>query len=337
MRTLISAILIFFIAATPVRADQKVFAMNGWAGYRFDDDGHYAHCAAQIYSVAGGTALVLSVRRDDSLGIVATFPGWWLRPGEILDAEVTIDGHLIADRVEAFDRRSVRILYITSEDVAAAYRTIAAGKVIQIALPSGRFAFPLKKPDQVLAALVQCNEAAVTAEFNSPEHKGSMRRSKAERVEQAEALTYVVNLLNAAGFSGQVYLQPSEYREALPEYDVVWRYPDGTLGAAALFVNAHKDDLDTASSNILSGEAAFCRGNFSSGVKRKEQTAATYRKEMFTSCDMGDKARETYYVINITKQGLLMAVGTIALTAGQRETVDDTGEAISRGADQVSF
>lgn len=336
MKRLIFAAIALLAVIASANANERVFGMKGWEGRRFEEDGHYSHCAAEIFSVAGGTHLVLSIRRDDSLGIMVTLPAWRLRPHETMAGQVTIDGKPIADRVEALDETSVRILYFDEEEVASAYQAIASGKVIQVTLPTGRFTFPLKVPDQVLAALSKCNEAAVTAEFNAPEAAGISRQSKAERVDQAEALTYVVNLLSAAGMSGQVYLQPSEYRDILPEYDVVWRNRDGTFGAAALYVNAHRSDLDLASSNIRSGEAAFCDGNFTSGVMRKEQTNSLYRKEMFTSCDTGEKVRETYYVINVTRQGMLMAVGTIALTAGQRQTVEDTGEAIARGA-QISF
>lgn len=345
MKTLISAILLVFIVVAPASAEQTVFRMNGWEGSRYDEGGSYTHCAAEAYRVSASSILALairrdilalSIRRDGSLGILASSPQWMLRPGETMDAEVLIDGKRVADHVEAIDYTAVRVLFTTPGEIKAAGHAIANGEIIEIRTRAGRFAFKLKTPNEVLEALAQSNDTAITAEFDAPERAGALRRSKAERVDQAEAMTYVVNLLSAAGMSGQVYLQPSEYRDILPEQDVVWRNPDGTIGTAALYVNARRGDLDLASGNILSGEAAFCDGNFTSGVKRKEEAENALLKEMFTTCDMDSKVRETYYVIHATRQGLLMAIGTIALTTGQREVVEDTGKAIARGA-QMSF
>lgn len=336
MKTLISAFLFFCAVTVPANADQKVFAMNGWEGRRYDKDGAYSHCAAETYRVMLGTVLVLSVRPDGSLAIAAQSPLWYFRPDAIVAAEVMIDGTLIANQAEAIDINALRVVYRNPGEVRDAYETVANGKVITIRTSSGKFSFALKTPGKVLDALIKCNEQAVAEEFRAPEPGGlgAVRQSRTQRVDQAEAMVYVVNLLSAAGMTGQVYLQPSEYRDVLPDYDVVWENPDGTLGAAALYTGARRSDLDLATSNILSGEAAFCQGNFASGVKKKEESETFFLKEMFTTCDMDESVRETYYVVYVSEKGLLMAVGTIALTSGQQELVEDTGAAIARGAER---
>lgn len=336
MKTIFAAILLLLAAPSLASADELAFEIGPWQGHRMDHDGVFSHCAA-LNLPREDEALILAIGRDGQLAVAARSGDWKFKEGATLMATVTVDGVLIANQVEATGKRAIRFVYTDAEEATQVYDAIAAGHAITIRTPSGAVTFSLADAPQVLEALIGCARKAIAQETGGDPGDGAYQDSQAVRVERSEAMVFVVNMLATAGLTGQVYLQPSEYRDVLPYYDVVWRNPDGTLGAATLFSHAAKGDLDTAASNILGGETARCKGNFISGVRKSEDTDSATTKELFTTCEAEDGARETYYVIYVTDDGLLLATGTISLTAGQQHTVEETGAAIARGLNERSF
>jgi hypothetical protein len=337
MKTIFAAFLLLLAAPDLASADELAFEIGPWQGHRLDHDGVFSHCAA-LNLPREDEALILAIGRDGQLAVAARSGDWKFKEGATLMATVTVDGVLIANQVQATGKRAIRFVYTDAEEATQVYDAIAAGHAITIRTPSGAVTFSLADAPQVLEALIGCAQKAIAQETGDDPDVGNIYQdSQAVRVERSEAMVFVVNMLAAAGLTGQVYLQPSEYRDVLPDYDVVWRNPDGTLGAATLFSHAAKGDLDTAASNILGSETARCKGNFISGVRKSEDTDSATTKELFTTCEAEGGARETYYVIYVTDDGLLLATGTIALTAGQEQTVEETGAAIARGLHGLSF
>lgn len=332
MKSIFVACVLLLAMASAASADELAFEMGPWQGHRMEDSGTFSHCAAINYP-RRDEVLILAIGRDGQLAVAARSPDWKFNDGAVLMATVTVDGDLIANQVQATDERAIRFVYTNDAEAAEVYKAISAGRVITIRTPSGSTTFSLAYAHEALEALIGCARDALARESDAnPGVAG--QTGQAVRVDKSEAMVFVVNMLAAAGLTGQVYLQPSEYRDVLPEYDVAWRNPDGTLGAAALFSKAARSDLELAASNILGGEAARCEGDFVSGVRKSEQTAATSTKELFTTCEFDQGVRETYYIIYLDDGGLLLATGTISLASGQKAAVEETGEAIVRGLER---
>ncbi len=337
MKRIFALFLLLFAGGSPAWADDPAFEIGSWQGHRIDHDGAFSHCAAT--NVSGGEdILILAVGGSGVLAVAASAPGWKFRKGATLMAAVMVDDDLIADQVQVTDTDTIRLVYENASEAARVYQTISAGRRLTIRTPAGSASFDLAAAPQALGALVGCVQQALAHEGGASDEVGAIyQESEAVRMERSEAMVFVVNMLAAAGLTGQVYLAPSEYRDTLPDFDVAWRNPDGTLGAAALFSNAGDADMELAARNILGLEAARCRGDFASGVRRSRETESAAIKELFTTCSSDDGDLETYYVVYVTDDGLLLATGTLALTAGQNDAVEDTGEAIARGLQEHSF
>ncbi len=335
MKTLIFAVLFCCVVAMPARANEPAFTLNGWEGWRIYERGVYSHCGAMIYSPASNSTLVLALGRDDSLAILVESDQWRIRSGETIRAEVTIDGKLIAEWIEGTDRRTVRIIYDNPSEADLAYEAIAHGQLLMIRVGRDRFSFRLRTPGQVLDALAKCNDAALAGRAQT-RRGGDTRLTKAGRVDQAAAMVHVANLLSAAGIKGQIYLQRLQFPDVLTDADVVWRYDNGAYGSAQYYVNAHRSDLDLVSTDILASEARYCQGNFSSGVREKEEIARNFHKVMVTACETAEGVRNSQYIIELTPAGLLQTIGTVALTVDSEEMVEETSDAVARGM-ELSF
>jgi hypothetical protein len=331
---LFCAALFWLLAVLPAAhaSDDRIFTIGHWEGFRFSEDGAFSHCAAMTLP-NGRDALVLAIGRGGELAISIASDRWKLKEGTTLMATLSVDGQSLADQLWANDKRSLLIRYETEDQAINAYEVLSRGRVLSVRTPAGSATFGLTDASPVLDALVQCVEEAVAAEQPAG-HAGTATASRAVRVERAELMAYVVNLLSEAGMTGHTFLAPSEFQEALPDYDVVWRNADGTVGAATMFTNAARSDLDLASANTVAMDAARCPGDFVSGVRKSEQTETAFIKEVFTRCGADGAAEEAYYVMSVTNEGVLLATATIALDAGDAEDVERTGAAIGRGIEE---
>ena len=327
-------VALFLLCATtsPAAADELAFEFGQWQGHRMDQDGAFSHCAALSFP-REDESLILAIGRDGQRAGAARSSEWKFKEGAVLMATVTIDGDLIASQIQATASHEVRFVYADADEANEAYKAIAAGRLMSFRTPSGTASFSLSGAPQVLDALIGCVGQALAEEGGTS--KPALSAGQAVRLDPTEAMVQVVNMLAAAGMSGQVYLSPSEYKDMLPDFDVAWRNPDGTLGAAALYSNARRDDLDVASTNILTGDAARCRsGSFVSGVRKSGETARSFSKELFTACEDGEDSIDAYYVMSVTRDGLFFATVTIAFASGQQEVVEEKGAALARGIEQ---
>jgi hypothetical protein len=331
MRLIFAIMLALCAAISPAAAEdgEKVFSVGTWEGFRLMEGQQFSHCAAFTMPNADD-ALILAIDRNGDLAISIAMGDWRHTRGATLMASVVIDGIQIANEVSVIDKRSVAINYRDDEQAEEAYKLLAKNGVLTIRTPSGAATFSLAGADRALAALVQCGQESMAME------SGGSPASKAMRMDRAEVMVYVVNLLAKAGLTGQTYLAPADFEEILPGYDVAWRNEDGTVSGATIFTNAVPADMELVSSRIVGNDAAICTDNFASGVTKSQASDSTMTKELFTSCGSGSGTIDAHYALYVSQEGILFATATIALSAGNKENVEETGNALALGL-QRSF
>ena len=81
----------------------------------------------------------------------------------------------------------------------------------------------------------------------------------------SEAVAFASNLLASAGITDYQLIDPA--KNPMPNFDVVWTYANGIIGAIAGYKDMGAVDLDEAANVVMADDAKNCKGDFASGKK----------------------------------------------------------------------
>ena len=82
---------------------------------------------------------------------------------------------------------------------------------------------------------------------------------------RARRWSFASNLLASAGITNYQLIDPA--KNPMPNFDVVWTYANGIIGAIVGYKDMGAVDLDEAANVVMADDAKVCKGDFASGKK----------------------------------------------------------------------
>ena len=315
LRFALGAVLILGLTA-PARA----FISGVWqGGPDHDEDGRFIDCTMTAQA-GSGILLAFVISRDGAWGLALADERWELNVGAVEDIELKIDAQAPVKAIaKVVDRHGILVPLADDDALVAAMRR---GKSLAISTQTGAFSFELTGTSAALAELAACvaeNLAAEKVRSVKPESKRPNEHAAADPepvtpvarepnrlFSESEARGFAGELLSAAGIENYRLIDPSE--NPMPSFDAVWIYPNGIVGAVAVFKELGRLDLDQAARTVTADDARNCKGTFASGEKASKGKDATQVRRLFTSCHSGGKSVEIHYTLVETNSGNLIQI-----------------------------
>jgi hypothetical protein len=124
-------------------------------------------------------------------------------------------------------------------------------------------------------------------------------------------VSFASNLLSSAGIANYELVEAA--KNPMPNFDVVWTYPNGMIGAIAAFKDMGAVDVGEAANVVMADDTKNCQGDFSSGKKIAEDEDGIHIKRVFTACRTGGTKVEIHYTLLKTESGHLYQLAHLNL------------------------
>jgi len=136
----------------------------------------------------------------------------------------------------------------------------------------------------------------------------------------SEAVVFASNLLASAGITGYQMMDPA--KNPMPNFDAVWTYQNGIMGAIAGYKDMGSVDLDEAASVVMADDSKSCKGDFASGKKQSSPADTIRVKRLFTACRTDDSSLEIHYTLFKTDSGHLVQIAHMKMGDATGDVAD---------------
>ena len=288
--------------ATPTGA----FKSGGWeGGANRDETGRFSDCTMTA-NYRSSITLGFIISRDFGWGLVLVNDKWKLDVGSAQPVTLAIDSREpIPSTAKVVD---VHGILVPLENEGPVVNAMRDGRRLAVVTPSGKISFRLTGTRAAIATLAGCvsdnlegeRAAGGTAAFAALEAKppGENQDNANRLFAGSEAVVFASNLLASAGITNYQLIDPA--KNPMPNFDVVWTYANGIIGAIVGYKDMGAVDLDEAATRVMADDSKVCKGDFSSGKKPSE--AANVRR-LFTACRTDGKSIEIHYTLVKTESG----------------------------------
>jgi hypothetical protein len=299
--------------ATPAAA----FKSGGWEGQaNTDETGKFSDCTMTA-SYASGITLAFIISRDLAWGLVLVDDKWTLQIGAAEDITLAIDKTApIPALAKVVDAHGILVPLETSGPLVAAMRR---GHRLSVVTPWGKASFRLSGTSNALTQLAACvsehleaeKQTGSTSAIAALDAKPSAGDAAHRLFTDSEAVVFASNLLASAGITNYTLIDPA--KNPMPNFDVVWSYSNGIIGALAGYKDMETVDLDEVAAVVIADDAKSCSGDFASGKKQDEDADGIAVHRIFTACHTGDQSVEIHYTLLKTPSGHLIQLAHMNL------------------------
>ena len=316
--------LLMATALLALASPASAFKSGAWDGQaNHEDNGRFRDCT-MLAEYKSGITLAFIISRDFEWGLVLANDKWNLEVGSVQDVSLRIDSRKpISTVAKVVDAKGLLIPLENSDAVVEAMR---GGRLLTIVTDSGSVPFRLTGTRKAIALLAACVTAALETEKTtsgntafsalqakpsapppSDDSSGTRNRLFAGN----EAARFAANLLASAGIDDYQLIDPDQ--NPMPNFDVVWTYDNGIVGALAGYDDMDTVDLDEATAQVMADDAKNCKGDFASGRKQSEPAATVSVRRLFTACRTDEQLLEIHYTMFKTGAGHLIQIAHIDL------------------------
>lgn len=294
----------------------SAFSAGGWEGKASrDDSGKFSDCTMTA-DYKNGVMLAFIISRDFDWGLVLVKDDWTLKPGDTEPVSLEIDDReAIQSTGKIIDPKGILVPLENADPVVSALRN---GTQLTVAMPAGTFSFELGGTRDAIAALAGCvadnlqQEAAQNGVTVAARETKSTSPDNSHRLFSGqEAATFTSSLLSAAGVANYQLVAPD--KNPMPNFDVVWTYPNGMIGALAAFKDMESVDVGEAANVVMADDTKNCQGDFSSGKKIATDEGGVHVKRVYTVCRSGGSTVEIHYTLFKTESGHLYQLAHLNL------------------------
>ncbi|MGZ5915830.1 MAG: hypothetical protein ACXWJ4_00680 [Methyloceanibacter sp.] len=319
---LVLALGLAIVATLPANA----FQSGEWEGQASTDEtGKFSDCTMTASDKSGFT-LAFIISRNFEWGLVLVDDTWGLAVGTAEEVTLTIDKRApIPAEAKVVDAHGILIPLENSGPVVDAMRH---GELLTVATQAGKFSFRLSGTRNAIALLAACVSDELEAE-KAKEGNSAFAALEAKQPADtthrlftgSEAALFTSHLLTSAGITNYTLIAA---HNPMPNFDVVWTYANGIIGALAGYKDMVSVDLDEAATVVMADDAKSCKGDFASGKKLSEPANAVTVRRLFTSCRTGDQSVEIHYTLLKTESGHLIQIAHMSLgdATGDAATAD---------------
>jgi hypothetical protein len=321
------------VATLLVCGQASAFKSGNWNGdANNDDDDKFRDCT-MLSEYNSGITLAFIITRDFDWGLVLANDKWNLEVGSTQQITLAVDSRQpIPATAKAVDAKG---LLISLENTGPVVDAMRHGRMLNIATDSGAVSFRLTGTRDAIAKLAKCVSNHIEAEktksgdqaFAALESKPKASAGNTESQNQnrlftsSEAVAFASNLLAAAGITGYQMMDPA--KNPMPNFDAVWTYQNGIMGAIAGYKDMGSVDLDEAASLVMADDSKNCKGDFASGKKQSSPTDSIGVKRLFTACRTDHSSFEIHYTLLKTDSGHLIQIAHMK----QGDTTADVSDA----------
>ncbi|MGA7546720.1 MAG: hypothetical protein WBW08_13000, partial [Methyloceanibacter sp.] len=320
---LVLALGLAIVATLPANA----FQSGEWEGQASTDEtGKFSDCTMTAADESGIT-LAFIISRNFEWGLVLVDDTWGLAVGTSEEVTLAIDKRApIPAEAKVVDAHGILIPLENSGPVVDAMRH---GELLTVDTQAGKFSFRLSGTRNAIALLAACVSDELEAE-KAKEGNSAFAALEAKQPSDtthrlftgSEAALFTSHLLTSAGIANYTLIDPTQ--NPMPNFDVVWTYANGIIGALAGYKDMGSVDLDEAATVVMADDAKSCKGDFASGKKQSEPADAVTVRRLFTSCRTGDQSVEIHYTLLKTESGHLIQIAHMSLgdATGDAATAD---------------
>jgi hypothetical protein len=297
-----------------------------WSGgaYNNDQTRQFSHCAAGV-PYRSGVFMMVSINRLFVWSLGFADPEWNLTPGQGISVDISFDGGPAWNGMATALRKD---LVSIPMDVNSALISAFRGSTRMIAQAQGQtFVFNLDGTSRLMPGLVQCVQTELAVERGEPPPalaktptpiKPAPLRPSAPQQPSADlelaATRIASNLLLQAQLPNARLLSKAETPEAIQRLGVAWK-SDAGMGAVELLAPTAARDPQQLASQLITADAAACKGDFASG-RSSELIDNTVVAKAFTGCKTSSgSAAFRYFILHNEGSGYVV----FALTAGNTE------------------
>jgi len=260
-------------AATSFGTPAGAFKSGGWeGGANSDETGRFSDCTMTA-DYQNGITLAFIISRDFGWGLVLVNDKWKLDVGSAESVTLAIDSREpIPSTAKVVDLHGILVPLENEGPVVNAMRD---GRRLSIVTPAGKISFRLTGTRGAIAALAGCvsdnleGEKATggTSAFAALEAKplAESPDNPNKLFTGSEAVVFASNLLASAGITNYQLTDPA--KNPMPNFDVVWTYANGIIGAISGYKDMGAVDLDEAATVVMADDSKNCKGDFTSGKK----------------------------------------------------------------------
>jgi hypothetical protein len=314
-------------AATSFGTPAGAFKSGGWeGGANSDETGRFSDCTMTA-DYQNGITLAFIISRDFGWGLVLVNDKWKLDVGSAESVTLAIDSREpIPSTAKVIDLHGILVPLENEGPVVNAMRD---GRRLSIVTPAGKISFRLTGTRGAIAALAGCvsdnlegeKAAGGTSAFAALEAKplAESPDNPNKLFTGSEAVVFASNLLASAGITNYQLTDPA--KNPMPNFDVVWTYANGIIGAISGYKDMGAVDLDEAATVVMADDSKNCKGDFTSGKKQSEPASV---RRLFTACRTDGKSIEIHYTLVKTESGHLIQIAHLKLgdTTGDIASAD---------------
>jgi len=320
------------IAALVLCGQAFAFKSGNWDGdANNDDNGKFRDCT-MLAEYNSGISLAFIITRDFDWGLVLANDKWNLEVGSTQEVTLAVDQRRpIPSTTKAVDAHG---LLISLENTGPVVDAMRHGKLLNIVTDSGNVSFRLSGTQKAIAQLAGCVTDHIEAEkANSgdqafaaleskpkPSGEGSQNQNQTRLFTSSEAVVFASNLLASAGITGYQMMDPA--KNPMPNFDAVWTYQNGIMGAIAGYKDMGTADLDEAASVVMADDSKSCKGDFASGKKQSSPADTIGVKRLFTACRTDDSSLEIHYTLLKTDSGHLIQIAHMKMGDATGDVAD---------------
>ena len=322
------------VAALIVCGHASAFKSGNWNGEaNNDDNGKFRDCT-MLAEYNSGITLAFIITRDFDWGLVLANDKWNLEVGSTQEVTLAVDSRqAIPSSAKAVDSKG---LLISLENTGPVVDAMRRGRMLNIVTDSGAVSFRLTGTRDAIAKLAKCVSNHIEAEkaksgdqaFAALESKpkpaggdnGNQNQNQNRLFTSSEAVLFASNLLAAAGITGYQMMDPA--KNPMPNFDAVWTYQNGIMGAIAGYKDMGTVDLDEAASVVMADDSKSCKGDFASGKKQSSPADTISVKRLFTACRTDDSSLEIHYTLLKTDSGHLIQIAHMKMGDATGDVAD---------------
>jgi hypothetical protein len=304
--------LLVFASVTGFGGPASAFTSGVWeGGPNQDDNGKFSDCTMTAQSDSG-VLLAFVISRNLDWGVALVDDRWSLDVGSVEDVALTVDSRKpIPAIAKVVDPHGILVPLENTDPVMKALRH---GRKLTVSTPSDRLSFELTGTNEALATLANCVSEHLQAEkasggpgISAQAKPASENKANPNKLfTPAEAMTFAANLLASAGITDYQLVDPAE--NPVANFDAVWTYPNGIIGALVGYKDMSAVDLDQAANLVMADDAKSCKGDFASGKKLSAPVDSLSVRRLYTACHTKGKSIEIHYTLVKTESGHLIQI-----------------------------
>lgn len=304
--------------------------IGNWStgAYSNDQTGQFSHCAA-ITRYNSGILMAFAVNRNYGWSVGFSKPEWQLQTGSKYPIAFTVD------RIPALNATALAIspnlVEVNLADSVALFNVFRRGNLLTVFAAGQLFQFSLTDTSRLLPILVSCvrdhlvlppQQSANPFASPAPPVSSSVETKPsdtADSASQAEATSFLANVLSHAGVAGFTILTPEQALKL--KADAAWKAQD-TFGTLTIVKGQTKIATEEITSALVASDAKVCHGKFLSGAMPEDKEEKGLR--LFTACTANEKTTTALYSVLPRSEGGYYVFATVGIDASK----DDPGETV---------